>query len=64
MRAARPVLKICTLLDKYERREVDVTLDYVGNTSRMNTCLATGWIWMNCIAICRLSGACGTKQDA
>jgi hypoxanthine phosphoribosyltransferase len=23
-------LKICTLLDKYERREVDVLLDYVG----------------------------------
>jgi hypoxanthine phosphoribosyltransferase len=23
-------LKVCTLLDKYERREVDVSLDYVG----------------------------------
>lgn len=23
-------LKVCTLLDKYERREVDVPLDYVG----------------------------------
>ena len=31
LRAREPAsLKICTLLDKYERREVDVPLDYVG----------------------------------
>jgi hypoxanthine phosphoribosyltransferase len=31
LRAREPAsLKICTLLDKYERREVEVPLDYVG----------------------------------
>ncbi len=31
LRAREPAsLKICTLLDKYERREVEVALDYVG----------------------------------
>jgi hypoxanthine phosphoribosyltransferase len=31
LRAREPAtLKICTLLNKYERREIDVPLDYVG----------------------------------
>ena len=48
-------LKICTLLDKAERREVDIPIDYTGFVIPNKFVLVMGWIWMRSLEIYLLS---------
>jgi hypoxanthine phosphoribosyltransferase len=45
-------LKVCALLDKPERREAHVPIDYLGFTIPINLCSAMASIWMNIIETC------------
>ena len=47
-------IRICTLLDKPERRQVDLAADYVARVCRMNLWWATASIMMKNIAIFRM----------
>ena len=48
-------IRVATLLDKPERRVVDLKADYVGTRCRTSLWWATAWILTSATATCRIS---------
>ena len=54
-------LRVCTLLDKPERRLTDVRADYTGFAVPNEFVVGYGWITTRCTAISRISAFCTRK---